>query len=248
MAFTLTMTSRLAFFGDSLTEAPAGNGVVWYGPYVAAIRASYTASRGASVGKRALSGQTFYRGPAFANFGHAGDGVNELLARIAAVYAWQPTHVIVECGVNDVTNGIPLGSFNTAATSIVNGLRNGANYTSGVGAQILWVGPVCAGEKVPFGTNANDTTPPAADTAHTLVEKDSALRTLAGSLVFDLVEFRTDAAGNGLWSNYQQANNTNNQSNQNGSYPTGLTIDGRHMSSFGATFVSNAALAKTVFA
>lgn len=230
--------------GDSIEE---GNpGVCWSVPLVQGIQAEFRSSspRASSAPSRyAAPGATSYdRGaPRFIHQGKAGDTAALMLADLSTrVYPYSPTGIIYECGVNDVTNGTALATFNANVTAIFN--NSFANCPRL--RWILWVGPICAGEKLPFGSNANDTTPPAVDANHTLLQVDTALRTLSASLGFTLVQFRNDAAGNGLWRDYQLANNVNNRSDGSGDYALAWTLDGRHLLARGAQNVSAAVRAQ----
>jgi GDSL-like lipase/acylhydrolase family protein len=224
--------------GDSIEAGSTG--VSWSAPLAQTIRADYTtAVSGATLAPFGylLSGITSIdRGaPIFVHTGVAGDTAALILARLStAVYRYNPTGVIVEIGVNDVTNGTPQATFEANVTAVIAGIRaNCPNLR-----WIIWVGPICAAEVLPFGAGAFDTTPPAVDADHTLLQKDISLRSLSGSLSFTLVQFRVDAAGNGLWHDYEVANNPTN-------LPVGiLTVDGRHLLPAGATFTSAAALAQ----
>lgn len=216
---------RIACVGDSLTDPVAGNGVSWYQYLDGLLRPSYSGSSpvaggGGSAAQSYLAG--WYRGPTFVNFGHSGDTTSDILARISTVYPLKPHGVILFAGVNNVTNGVAPATTSSDIGSIV------ANLRANAGSQlrwIMWVQPLCAGEQRPFGTNGFDTTPPAVDSAHTLVAHDAVIRSQASALGLGYCEFRTDAAGNGPWLTYETANNLGNAASGV------LTIDGRHLTS-----------------
>ena len=205
--------------GDSLTSPNAGNGVSWY-PYLEALlRPSFPGGGAPGGGVPAPGYLSWYRGPRFINFGNAGDTTTAILARLSAVYAANPTGAILLAEDNDVTSGVTVATSTSNITAIVAGLR--ANCP-----QLRWVmlvqGP-CVGELRPFGSNSNDTNPPAADDDHTLVAHDAVIRSLAASLSTGLCEFRTDAAGNGPWLTYETTYNI-----PNGPFFY-ITTDGRHL-------------------
>lgn len=214
----------IACVGDSLTAPAAGNGVSWY-QYLDTLLAASFARGGSSPGGGlgAPTYLTWNRRPTFVNFGTAGFTTTNVLASyMTPVYAVRPTGIILLCQDNDVTNGVAVATYSSNITSCV------ANWRANCGAQLRWIMLVQSpsiGEERPFGTNPWDTSPPAADAAHTLVDKDAVLRTLAASLSTGLTEFRTDAAGAGAWTDYETLYNPGNAA-------TGvITIDGRHLTS-----------------
>lgn len=230
----------IVIIGDSIEAGSTG--VSWSIPLSQTIRADYVSTISGAVlgpfGYKLNGIATLDRGaPFFSHQGVAGDTAAAMLSRLAtSVYVSNPTGVIVECGVNDVTNGTPQATFESNVTAIIAGLRANCPRLR----WIIWVGPICASEVLPFGTGGFDTSPPASTPDFTLLQKDTSLRSLATSLGFTLVQFRNDAAGNGLWRDYEIANNPSNLT-------AGiLTVDGRHLLSAGATFSSAAALAQMV--
>ncbi len=250
MSVTIRSTGRYAIVGDSLTKADPGNGVSWYVPLVQAANTFYSSASRPSSATTAMpngwpaSVTSWNSGPTFANFGVAGDTAASIAARLAPIYAYRPTGVIIECGINDVTNGTAQATFEANVTLVVNGLKTQANYPAGVSLPewIMWVGPLCGGELL-WGTNPWDTFPGlAADADHTLVQKDASLRTLSASLGFELVQFRTNSNGDGVWKTYELANNVGNAGSGI------LTLDGRHLIAAGATLMSNTVLAQMTFA
>jgi hypothetical protein len=216
---------KIACVGDSLTAPAVGNGVSWYQYLDALLRPSFAYSAspvGASAAGAATYLTSWYRGPMFGRFATAGYTTSDVLANyMAPVYAWRPTGIIMLCEDNGVTNGVTVALETSNITTSI------ANWRANCGSQLRWIMLVqspCIGEQRPFGTNAFDTTPPAADADHTLLAKDAILRTLSASLSTGYCEFR-DASGNGAWKDYETTYNPGNAG-------TGvLTIDGRHLTS-----------------
>jgi hypothetical protein len=218
----LRALDRIACVGDSLTKPAPGNGVSWYQYLDALLRPSFSGASapGGSIG--APSYLTWYRGPTFINFGTAGYTTTDVLANyMTPVYAAKPTGIILLCQLNDVTNGVAVATYESNITTAI------GNWRANCGAQLRWVllaQAPCAGELRPFGSNAFDTTPPAASVNHTLVAKDAVLRSLASTLSTGYVEFR-DASGAGAWNDYETLYNSGNLGQGI------ITTDGRHLTS-----------------
>lgn len=255
MPSTQALQQRIVIVGDSITATKkdgSGNGVDWYTPMAQSITASYRRSLGSisrTYGANAAVMPTTQDigAPTFINSGVAGNQCGDvLLAMNSRIYTYNPTGVIVELGVNDVTSQNNTNAdWRTGITDIVAGIRANCALCQ----WILWVGPICAGEKYPFGGNAFDTNGLTGDAQFGFLrEHDTILRERASTLAFEMVEFRNGAGtngGNGLWLTYQQANQDGTHASGppgDGAYTAGLTIDGRHLTTAGATFVSNAVL------
>lgn len=238
MALIVRPDDAGCIFGDS--NSAGSNGPSQFAPLLTSITGAYMTTGtppGPTVVPRTVApGVTrFNQGsPRVTNLSVAGQTSNDLVSRLAEIYALNPHWVIIEIEVNDsdpaaaISNATWTANINTA----IAGIRANCPRLR----WLLWVQAVCFGEVRPFGSNANDTT------ATGLGAKDDILRQRAAALVFDVVEVRTDSTasggGNGPWLTYEAANNPSNLASGV------LTSDQRHVNANGAPFMSSLVFAR----
>lgn len=220
---TIRPNSRIVAFGHSIVRGSTS--VPWWAPFVSRMRAAYTAARsGVPSYGQVPDNATLAAGvgpgvPFFTAAGYPGDRMDQILTKIGSIYALDPTHVIVDCEVNDVDQEFSNTTFSNSIDAIVAGLRANCPNLQG----IVFQQDVCSGEVRPFGSNPHDTT------SAGFAAKDAIMVARCAANGVDLVQMRTDSSGNGPWLTYETAHNTNNAS------VGPLTFDGIHPKTHSST-------------